>query len=284
MKRCRDLSGFTLIELLVVIAVVALLVAVLLPALSQAKRYALRTICANNVRQQCQGVLLYAQQNDSYVPTSNTGSWLWDMSFWSTNEISHYAGFDNNEVYFCPANKTKKAEDARFWQFDWLVRVHMGEDYSRPVPLRDESKLSIDNKRTYYRVLPYLYNFDKYDENGVSSYASRTLVDGRNLAKFAIRRLSNVQASGAKWMIMDAIISENNNWNFFHITSGGIDELSNGNLVDTTNHQSRQTIHDSGGTGPAPEGENIGFADGHISWRQFTNTKHQITFGQWFWW
>ena len=98
-KRCRTRTGFTLIELLVVIAVVAVLVNILLPALSRAKMYALRTLCANNIRQQCQGVLLYAGENSTYVPTSNTGNWFWDMSFWSTNEISRFAGFTDNATY-----------------------------------------------------------------------------------------------------------------------------------------------------------------------------------------
>lgn len=283
MKYCRKITGFTLIELLVVIAVVAVLVSILLPALSRAKMYALRTLCANNIRQQCQGVLLYAGENSTYVPTSNTGNWFWDMSFWSTNEISRFAGFTDNATYFCPANKMKQADDARFWQYRWLEVTNLGEDYSKKVPLRDEKRLTTDLQRRYYRVLPYLYNFDKYDEKGRSLFAGRFLEDGRELDKFVIRRLSNLSASGSRWMVMDVVISENE-WNFFDIKSGGIDELSMGTLVDNSNHQSRQIRRGLGGQGPEPEGGNTGYADGHVTWSRFRDMKHQLTYGVRFWW
>ena len=86
-------------------------------------------------------------------------------------------------------------------------------------------------------------------------------------------------------MIMDAVISDGNAWNFFEIYSGGIDELSGDTLYDSTNHQSRQTIRVSGGSGPKPAGGNIAYADGHADWRKFDVMEHRITTeGMWFWW
>jgi len=64
--------GFTLIELLVVIAIIALLMGILMPALSRVKEAARRAVCTSQVRQIGTGMTAYTSDNDNRMPIYNS--------------------------------------------------------------------------------------------------------------------------------------------------------------------------------------------------------------------
>jgi prepilin-type N-terminal cleavage/methylation domain-containing protein/prepilin-type processing-associated H-X9-DG protein len=70
----RPITAFTLIELLVVISIIGVLVAMLLPALSNARAVAQRAVCGSNQRQVCIGYKVYMTDNRDWVPRMGDAS------------------------------------------------------------------------------------------------------------------------------------------------------------------------------------------------------------------
>src|ERR1700733_14130545 len=106
-------DAFTLIELLVVIAVIAILAALLLPALSKAKDQAIRVNCKSNERQQILAFTMYAQENKDFLPDDTGAHQPWDMTVTNANHLA--AGGAPYKVWYDPGTY------AEFGDADWLA-------------------------------------------------------------------------------------------------------------------------------------------------------------------
>jgi len=101
-------QGFTLIELLVVIAIIAILAAMLLPALSKAKAKAKQAYCYNNLKQMGLAMHMYGDENNGKVPRGNEPFW-WQVFIPYLGGIKASRDeYGRVRVYTCPGYPDKR--------------------------------------------------------------------------------------------------------------------------------------------------------------------------------
>ena len=125
----KNKCAFTLIELLVVISIIALLVSILMPALSNARIQAKRVASSSNMRQIGIAIEMYAGDNQGYFPETSHGainpnekSWIYTLSKYLS---------DIDDIRICPADP-KKLERIKNKVSSYVLNEYIAVDNTDP--------------------------------------------------------------------------------------------------------------------------------------------------------
>src|SRR6185312_15248778 len=114
--------GFTLIELLVVIAIIAILAAMLLPALASAKERGMRAKDASNQHQIGVALGMYTSDNRDYLPATpqgqaGTANAIWDLPRGLADAFSGGSSNLYRGIFFCPESVLLSSRNQDYWWF-----------------------------------------------------------------------------------------------------------------------------------------------------------------------
>jgi prepilin-type N-terminal cleavage/methylation domain-containing protein/prepilin-type processing-associated H-X9-DG protein len=134
-------SAFTLIELLVVIAIIGILAGLLLPALSNAKKAALRAKCIDHERQLFIAARMFADDHEGWLPARGLGGEdRWPAAF------RHYVG-GNVGIYYCPAARDTAEEKADPYATDHNNTAYVINGFNDIIPIDTPTAVLLDSLR-----------------------------------------------------------------------------------------------------------------------------------------
>ncbi|MGA2747233.1 MAG: prepilin-type N-terminal cleavage/methylation domain-containing protein [Verrucomicrobiota bacterium] len=250
--------GFTLIELLVVIAIIAILAALLLPALSKSKNEAIIAQCKNNEKQQIIALFIYADDNKQFLPDGSGGNWCHDMAVYIANNM--VANGARKLTWYDPGSA------ARFGPEDWDVSndgvrgstlwTYDAEE-NEPSPITGDFRV-VYYAQTFYGTASYSGDFVT-NENQKLNITSVTVKNLSGGGTFPIRlaqrpltaceQIENTQEGNPS-----TVLSVESTYNWTDVEGGY-------KKHDISSHLKN---------GKIPGGGNIGMLDGHVEWRPFS--------------
>ena len=198
MKKQSANWNFTLIELLIVIAIIAILAAMLLPALNKARESARKIACLSQLKTMSSATLMYADNNREHIPCGLAyNKWNAVNMWWSVliQTINSKAPAKNNgqamtgyyKIFVCPTEQTPTGASPKFQYSHYGINIYFTH-YTAPVRRMSSAKkpsavvMQMDsNRKDSYAIIADGYTSSRHGTGRMNS----SYLDGH--AEFRLR-------------------------------------------------------------------------------------------------